>query len=338
MSKVIICIHGLGNKPHKKLLTKWWRTSIQEGLRGIGKYFIRLKIEMVYWADLLYLRPLDENITDPKNELYLCERYYKSTKNYKPKSNITRRKILDFIEKQIDRLFLNEDQSVNYSFISDFIIHKYFKDLEIYYSDKCNDGEKELKRIAIRKRFIDTLDKHKNDEILLIAHSMGTIIAYDVLWLKLTETKIDTFITIGSPLGIPIVISKIAQEYKIQFQQTKKLAVPEAVRSKWYNFSDLEDKVASNYNLADDYEPNGKGIQPTDFIVTNDYFIDGERNPHKAYGYLRTRELAKTIYEFLIQGKPKIIIWVFELINKLIETSHVHLKKHFIKNWKNNFG
>ena len=33
MAKVIIGIHGLGNKPPKDILEKWWKLSIEEGFK-----------------------------------------------------------------------------------------------------------------------------------------------------------------------------------------------------------------------------------------------------------------------------------------------------------------
>ncbi len=33
MKKIIIGIHGIGNKPPAKILRKWWLNSIYEGLK-----------------------------------------------------------------------------------------------------------------------------------------------------------------------------------------------------------------------------------------------------------------------------------------------------------------
>ena len=55
MSKIIVGIHGLANKPPKDDLTEYWRKSIAEGLRkncAIKKP--NFDFRMVYWADLLY--------------------------------------------------------------------------------------------------------------------------------------------------------------------------------------------------------------------------------------------------------------------------------------------
>ena len=43
---------------------------------------------------------------------------------------------------------------------------------------------------------------------------MGSIVAYDVMTQYAPDVSIDTFVTIGSPLGLPIIKSKIVAERK----------------------------------------------------------------------------------------------------------------------------
>ena len=328
MSKVIIGIHGLGNKPSKKILEEWWIKSILEGLEGIEKKKFDFNFELIYWADVLNEKPLDETIIDQEDPYYLKEKYYPAPQNFIPRPHQLRQKILGFLEKQMDKIFLNEDLSINYSFISDIIIHKYFRELEIYYTEKCYD-ENNIKCNAkdiIRNRAVDVLEKYKNDEIMLVAHSMGSIIIFDVLTFILPELKIDTFITMGSPLGLPVIMSKIAAEQNMKVHNNEKLKTPPAVEMNWYNFSDLEDKVAMNYDLGDDYNENSKGVKAIDMIVHNNYQINGERNPHKVYGYLRTPEFSAVLYEFLIREKLKPSLWFFEYSKNVYERINKFLK------------
>jgi hypothetical protein len=57
--KIIIGIHGLHNKPPRKLLTKWWRKSIREGLLRDYSVFKPFSFQMVYWSDVNYEKPQD---------------------------------------------------------------------------------------------------------------------------------------------------------------------------------------------------------------------------------------------------------------------------------------
>ena len=67
--------------------------------------------------------------------------------------------------------------------------------------------------------------------------------------------------------------------------------------------------IAFNYKLSDDYSENIRGIKPADFVVFNNYTINGERNPHKSYGYLRTKEFATILAEFL-ESKQTFRQWI----------------------------
>jgi len=329
VSKVIIGIHGLGNKPSKKTLQDWWMKSILEGLELIDKNKINLNFELIYWADVLNEKPLDETIIDKEDPYFVEEKYNPALKNFNPKPHPIRQKVLSFLEKQIDKIFLNEDFSINYSFISDIIIHKYFKELEIYYTEKCYD-ENKIKCAAkdvIRNRAVQVIKKYKNDEIMLIAHSMGSIVAYDVLTFILPELKIDTFVTMGSPLGLPIIMSKIAAEQNIKVLIKDKLKTPLGVVRNWYNFSDLEDKVAINYDVGDDYNENANGVKAIDQIVNNNYEINGERNPHKSYGYLRVPEFSEVLYEFLIRKEVKPSMWLFDYTKDIYKKLNKLLKR-----------
>jgi hypothetical protein len=153
---------------------------------------------------------------------------------------------------------------------------------------------------------------------------MGSIITYEVLQLLKDELDIDTLVTIGSPLGQPVVISKILAELHQTAHEQLKPQTPENIRKNWFNLSDLEDNVAMNYNLADDYAASSRGIQPEDNEVYNNYTYEQKRNPHKAYGYLRTPEISEIIYQFLSRDRSKFGFW---LSNRYVEYSQKFFKK-----------
>ncbi len=105
MSKIIIGIHGLGNKPPKDLLQKWWLEAICEGLNNINRLHYEPNFELVYWADILNDKPLNRLITDPENPYFLDEPYTPSPKTIEQKPHSTRKKFLDFLEDQMDKVF-----------------------------------------------------------------------------------------------------------------------------------------------------------------------------------------------------------------------------------------
>ncbi len=299
MSNIIIGIHGLGNKPPRRILKQWWKKSIREGLKATGhpRWFFRF--ELIYWANVLHPKSLNPREKNPNHPRYLRTPYRPAKEFKRGEISKLRKKVREVLEDRLDRLFLNEDMSINFSNITDLIIRHYFEDLDAYYSKTTTDkhGNEHAAKDLIHERLARILRKHSKKKILLIAHSMGSIIAYDVLTQTLPDVPIDTFVTLGSPLGMPTIVSKIASAQK--GRKKKKLTTPENILNKWYNFFDPEDKVALTYNLRGDYGKNTHGVQVKDKVVYNNYKNNGERNPHKSYGYLRTPEMAEVVNDFV---------------------------------------
>lgn len=104
---------------------------------------------------------------------------------------------------------------------------------------------------------------------VVIAHSQGSMIAYDVLS-RMPAGSIDLLVTIGSPLGITEV-----QDQLKRLLGTKKLTVPAAVK-RWVNVADPLDPVCLDKGLANDY---GAAIE--------DHLLFNPESPHSGTGYLK---------------------------------------------------
>ncbi len=318
MKKVIIGIHGLANKPEKDLLQKWWRDSMEEGFKmhGIDKELPAF--ELVYWADIIYDKPLDPFERDQESIYYMDEPYSESSVKEDEDSHSMRQRINDFMTSQLNRIFLNEDRTLNYSFITDMLINKYFNDLQLYYSDGEESGMQMQNRVRdrIRERLVETIRRYKGYDICIVAHSMGSIIAYDVLSYYLPDVKIKAFITIGSPLGLPIVASKIAQEHRKRDLDSGTIMTPPSIEWGWFNLADLKDTIAVDYKLSDNFTSNSRGVAPSDFLVYNNYQINGTKNPHKSFGYLRSAEFSQILSQFIAMKK---LTFAERLLRKLVE-------------------
>ncbi|MCB0746150.1 MAG: hypothetical protein KDC90_01690 [Ignavibacteriae bacterium] len=301
MSKIIIGIHGLGNKPSRELLEKWWKASIDEGLQHIGKSQIKYDFELIYWADILNPKSLDENITDKDSKFFINEKYTPASKDFIP-YKVEPNSIIDqIIFSQFDKIFVDPSFNKNHEVISEFLVKMYFREMSIYYSE-----EEEYKdyRNIIMYRILAVLKKYEKNEIFLIAHSMGSIIIYDILTKLAPKLKIKILITIGSPLGLPIIVEKNKAFQKIKTNPQ----TPEGVLE-WINFADKEDKIAVKSELADYYSPNKKGVVPKFIEVTNNYEINNHRNPHKSYGYLRAKQFSEVLYKFLTKDITQFDLW-----------------------------
>jgi hypothetical protein len=100
-----------------------------------------------------------------------------------------------------------------------------------------------------------------------------------------------------------VIVGRIAALRKSKGLKTIKPAVPEGITDSWINMSDLRDRIALDHTLEDDYQANSRGLRVRDIYVFNDYEMDGNPNPHKSFGYLRTPEMAEIIDGFLEGGR-----------------------------------
>jgi pimeloyl-ACP methyl ester carboxylesterase len=250
-ASIVIGIHGLKNKPAKDLLARWWAMSLQEGLRRNHGLASPLAFELVYWADIQYPAPIPEaEIDNP----YITEDGQGPLLRYGGSTLDTVRAITEkwggrAIDKGKDLIGLSEHV--------DHLLGIAFDDLRDYYREPDV-------RNRVRDRLARALQHHEDKRVCLIAHSMGSIIAYDVLrMLEQRSPGIEHFVTIGSPIGLPIVTQHVREEFS-------NTTVPRQVRQ-WTNLADPGDKVALDCSLADDYRPTPGGIRVQDDLVHNGY-------------------------------------------------------------------
>lgn len=132
--------------------------------------------------------------------------------------------------------------------------------------------------------------------VLLIGHSMGSVIAYDALW-ELSHdgsrpVDVDMLLTMGSPLGQNFMQRKINGHDKRGVER-----YPANIR-RWKNLSAVGDLTAIDPFLADDFgEMLELGLVESidDDEVFNYFRLDGELNVHTEYGYLINEKTARSI-------------------------------------------
>jgi hypothetical protein len=280
---IIIGIHGLDNKPEAAILESWWKAAIVEGLSrhgGAGK--AKVRFELVYWADLMYGKPVDvAALTDP----YLPA----EGEGPLPRAGLSVRKVIATrIRGSVGRVL----ESVSRVRLGENMVHDTVKskmpDLHFYKND-------EDLRQAVQTRLIKRLRSARRwrRKVMLVAHSMGSIVAYDVLRDHVQALKgmeVSQFVTVGSPLGLAGLKTVVDGSPR----------VPECVVH-WSNFSDLKDPVSSwDTSLTDNYQANSRGVTVSDHLVVNGYVNPaGKPNAHKIYGYLRTPEISELIASFV---------------------------------------
>ena len=139
-----------------------------------------------------------------------------------------------------------------------------------------------------------------NDEVLLIGHSMGSVIAYDVLWelshIEHLSGKID-FLTLGSPLGMNYV-----QHRLMGYNYPGKKKYPTNIHN-WINISSEGDVTALDRVFSDDFKEMLE-LNMVDSIedhcegIYNFFHNDKGLNCHRSYGYLVNPAVGKVIADW----------------------------------------
>lgn len=162
--------------------------------------------------------------------------------------------------------------------ITEWITKLFIQDSAAYFFD-------DTQREAMRERLRRLLAPDKGPYVV-VAHSQGSIIAYDVLRELAGSIRMLLFVTIGSPLGIE----------EVQDHLAKPLRIPAAVPG-WNNFYDLLDPVSLHQTLTDEFVPHGK--IDDEIVVNRDTLRLSNFNPHSATGYLTVSDVRVSVQNVL---------------------------------------
>ncbi len=135
--------------------------------------------------------------------------------------------------------------------------------------------------------------------VLLMAHSMGSVIAYDTLWQmshnEIDHVDVDLFLTMGSPLG-----QRYIQKRILGHAETGPERYPNNIR-RWRNLAAIGDLTAIDPWLANDFsEMLELGLLASfdDVRFFSAYRQDGAQNVHSEYGYLVSEVTARTVADW----------------------------------------
>lgn len=178
-------------------------------------------------------------------------------------------------------------------------------DTDRYFNNTDNIAD-QVRQILVE----NILDCTKNCKILLIGHSMGSIISYDTLFqlqknqeeaITFKPKLVDTFLTLGSPLGL-----KFTQERLLGFSKTDTEQLPANIKA-WHNVSARGDLVSVDTTLADDFGLMKKAGLVDDIVDHTDHVFNWYRNSegynfHSSYGYLVEPTTSKIISDWWLEG------------------------------------
>lgn len=177
----------------------------------------------------------------------------------------------------------------------------HLRDLHRYVADDNGIAEHTRRMLKIP---LQAAEKGRHP-VLLIGHSMGSVIAYDTLW-ELSHAgdarvRVDLFLTMGSPLGQRYIQRRIKGS-----GLTGRERFPNNIR-RWKNFSAVGDMTAINPRLKNDFgEMLELGLVESfeDAELHNYFRLDGALNVHAEYGYLVNEKTAHTVADWWRVNDP----------------------------------
>lgn len=283
---LILGVHGLMNKPAKANHAALWVRAMQDGLaRNEGlQPPPSIPFDLVDWADVVHGPVRAPDWTYPEwPEPGPFPAYADGV------LDALRAQGQDLLDTPLDlaKRWIGMDP------VGDRLLKGALQDLSLYYQDQAISREL---RARLRRLIDAAHDAGKR--LMVIGHSMGSIIAYDLLRALGRERQdrtIGHLVTLGSPLGLPTVKFRI-------WQESVQVRTPTIVQ-RWTNLAERRDPVAFDTHLAGDFGPNASGVRVVDDLVCNDQVPDRDDptkiNHHDIFGYLRTPEMSRILREFL---------------------------------------
>jgi len=313
MARRIIMVHGRDFKPGKEVLEQTWVEAVAHGLERDRGADARSRFESCAREFAYYGEASNQFLSD-------------RTGPYDREADLTdRRRCLDALRKFEMRDFLGERGRENYESspgrsglaatlvnlaagplawlgLGARAIALKAPDLREYWNPDSDFASR------VRWTLTEVLEPalSAGDDILLVSHSLGTLIVYDNLW-KLSHYaehrgvfeaghKLTRWITIGCPLGNPTVRTNLKGHRAAGARR-----YPANIRE-WINVAAVDDYIAHDRTVRDDYRAMldyGLIESIEDRRIYNLAIRNGRSNPHHGAGYLIHPTVIESIADWL---------------------------------------
>jgi hypothetical protein len=266
----VVYVHGIGNKVASPKLKLSWDHALFN--RNLAERSI-----MAYWADIRYERPILEPGDLAPQEFGPGDAVMPPETSQGDGVPTT-----DFSEAYARELLMtySVEQSGAESFVIDptrpipslvrrpgfwLASRVFIKDAHAYFFDRDQ-------RAAIADRLRDAL-RAAEEPILLLGHSLGSIISYDILHEdEFRDIQLVAFITFGSQLGVRAVQDHVRNP----------LEVPPAARARWHNYLDKDDLSPMRRLLTPFFRP---------YDIEDHWVENPSPNDHDGVSYLSETRL-----------------------------------------------
>ncbi|WP_089605166.1 lipase family protein [Acinetobacter piscicola] len=290
----IIFIHGMNQQNYSaESLKQHWIDIFQQGIDELQINFNThdLKIALPFYADLLIKHQLsnsfDLNHFLPKSLLeYHLHKNNQTVKPliiqpnkeipplpyFQPKQDLKLSAHLYLLSQLIKDKALKEFVSIlnNFPKLHENLIHKFLIETYLYLANPEFMNE-------VHQRILTSFEE--NEEHIIVAHSLGTVIAYRLLQQLKSKYCIQRFITLGSPLAFKVIQSKLIQP----------IVRPTSLHGEWFNFYSSDDFLTTFplVNYPFNFNPRIINTAISTFI----------NSPHEIVGYLQHPAVIQNILD-----------------------------------------
>ncbi len=320
--KRIIYVHGLGSKPPRDIAHDLWRHTLIENIRVANPALAdRLEdnpavCESAYWADVIPHHIPDDAAYCRKLRIQV-ERVIAERREIQDAFHVGLGEKLGwfFKDRGIDLVKLIAGALA----VKDEVMTRFLRETELYAEDQyISDQMRAPLEQALRRAW------NEGRDVAIITHSMGSFIAFDVLWrfshrqtdgfADYGQRRVQMFVTLGSPLGDHSVRDLLFARYHEDHDARR---FPSNIDF-WHNYACLGDVVAHQKNFDEIFYapmrelglfPRRRRFRSIDYAdLHNPFEVVGHqgnrhrnrRNPHKSYGYLVQPRLGTWIEDFLL--------------------------------------
>lgn len=306
--RTIIMVHGRGWKPAPDVLESLWIEALRTGLQrdmespSASVALDMAHVRLVYYGDLTnaarsqrgqsYDEALDiadlNNALDALKELTSSKKFRRAGYEALHGRSSLREFLADIGSPILSTLRL-----------TDKVIGRRMPEVAAYWEDR--DGF----RTQIKGKLTEAIRAayDEDSDILVLSHCLGTMAAYDAFW-ELSRgqdatphSKIDTWITMGSPLGDEFVKRNLAGA-----SETGERRFPGNILN-WYNIAAEDDFTCHDETVANDFSPmldQHLISRIRDFRIYNLALRYGRSNPHNALGYLIHPRVSRLVGDWLL--------------------------------------